>query len=255
MTLRETDQELVAHASRLRLTYIRNNIELLLETANATNMTPRETLKYFFEQEIKQRRANRFRQSIMSAHFPCMKELENFDCSFQPSIDPGIFRELKALEWADTGENVILVGPPGVGKTHIAIGLGVEAIRRGMTVRFYTAKELIDILRKANRDGSLDEKLRDICRVKVLIIDELGFSPLLPGEGHLLFQLVNRRYEKKSTIVTSNRLPGEWDLIFSDPAAATAVLDRLLHHSIPLHIQGESYRMHECKMRKTQVLK
>lgn len=250
MSKRAMDQELAASASRLKLTFIRDHMADLLENAVSAGMTPRETLKYFFDQEVKQRDANRFHLWLMAAHFPVVKELSTFDVSFQPCLDPGVFRELRGLDWINSGENVVLMGPPGVGKTHIAIGLGVEALRKGISVRFYTAAELVEILRKAEREGALEEKLKDISKPKLLIIDELGFSPLLPTEGHLLFQLVNRRYEKKSIIVTSNRPPREWDLIFGDSAAAQAVLDRLLHHSIPISIQGDSYRLHECQLRR-----
>ncbi len=142
------------------------------------------------------------------------------------------------------------MGPPGVGKTHIAIGLGEEAVRRGMSARFYKADELVESLARAEREGILDMKLKEVSKTMQIITNELDFSPLLPTEGHLLFQLVNKRPEKKSIIVTTNRPPREWELIFGDAAAAQPILDRLLHHSIPLTIQGDSYRLHQCQIRR-----
>ena len=186
------------------------------------------------------------------AHFPANppKELKDFDISFQPSIDPGTFRELQTLEWLKAGENVVLIGPPGVGKTHIAMGLGVEAVRHGYTVRFYLAADLLKILNDAVHDGIFEEKLREINKVKLLIIDELGYLLYSVKEAHLLFQLISKRYEKKSVIVTSNKTPSEWGLIFGDPTAASAILDRLLHHCTPMLIQGDSWRIHEQTVKK-----
>jgi DNA replication protein DnaC len=252
--MREIDSRLKELSSRLRLTYLRDHLDEMVSTATESKMTPRETLDFILTKEASQRDYNRSRLWLMGAHFPMSppKELKDFDLSFQPSIDPGAFRELEKLEWVESGENVVLIGPPGVGKTHIAVGLGVAAIRLGITTRFYTAAELIGILAKAKKDQCFEEKLKEINKVKLLIIDELGYLPYGPDEAHLLFQLVNRRYEKKSLVITSNRPPGEWGVIFGDPVAAQAILDRLLHHCIPLLIQGESWRLHEQAMRKAK---
>lgn len=250
--MRDVDLRLKDLSTRLRLTYLRDHLEEMVSKATESKMTPRETLEFVLTKEASQRDYNRSRLWMMSAHFPMTppKELKDFDLSFQPSIDPGAFRELEKLEWIESAENVVLIGPPGVGKTHIAVGLGVAAVSIGVTTRFYSAAELIGILVRADKDGTFEEKLKEINKVKLLIIDELGYLPYSPKEAHLLFQLINRRYEKKSTIVTSNRPPSEWSLIFGDAMAASAILDRLLHHCVPMLIQGESWRMHEQAIRK-----
>ncbi|MDL2060074.1 IS21-like element helper ATPase IstB [Mesosutterella sp. AGMB02718] len=253
--MRETDKELKACAARLKLTFIRDNLEDLLKTATENKMTVREALAFLFGEEIRRRNANRCSLWMSGAHFPVIKELRDFDLTFQPSIDPGLFREMCSLEWVGNGENVVLVGPPGVGKTHLAIGLGVSAVRAGMTVRFFSAKDLIEVLSKAYSEGVFENKLKEINKSRLLIIDELGYTPLSPVQTQLLYHLVALRYEKKSVIVTSNRPAGQWELFMGDKAASNAILDRLLHHCTAIAIKGESYRIHEGRMRKFKKTK
>lgn len=247
MTERKTDEAIRQKASRLRLTFVRDHVTEVLDIADKTKMTPREVIDYVFGKEIEQRDVNRYKQALMAAHFPAVKTLEDFDFSKQPSINPGVIRELKSLEWLEAGENVTLFGPPGVGKTHLALGLGRLAVEHGYTVRFYSAATLLGLLEKAVRDGTLEAKLKELSKPQLLIVDEIGYLPYTPEAARLFFLVVSRRYEKKSLITTSNRPPSEWRLIFADSTAATAILDRLLHHCTVLTIRGESYRLLEQK--------
>lgn len=247
MTERKTDEAIRQKASRLRLTFVRDHVAEVLDIADKTKMTPREVIDYVFGKEIEQRDVNRYKQALMAAHFPAVKTLEDFDFSKQPSINTGVIRELKSLEWLEVGENVTLFGPPGVGKTHLALGLGRLAVEHGYTVRFYSAATLLGLLEKAVRDGTLEAKLKELSKPQLLIVDEIGYLPYTPEAARLFFLVVSRRYEKKSLITTSNRPPSEWGLIFADSTAATAILDRLLHHCTVLTIRGESYRLLEQK--------
>lgn len=242
---RESDERLCSLADRLRLPYLRDHMTEVLENIAQAKMTPRQAIEYAFGKEVQQRECNRFKQLLQSAHLPTIKKLEDFDLTAQPSINPGTIRELASLEWIDAGENVAFFGVPGVGKTHLAIGLGYKAIESGRSVRFYTAANLLTTLEKASREDTLEAKLREINKPQVIIIDEIGYLPFSPSAAHLLFQLINRRYEKKSVVITSNRPPSEWRLIFADEAVAMTILDHLLHHSTALTITGSSYRLRE----------
>lgn len=244
---RQTDIELQQKAARLKLSFIRDHLPELLDAAEQTKMTPREQLDYLFTKEIEQRNANRYKQGLMAAHFPAVKTLESFDFSKQPGINPGVIRELKKLEWIGAGENVTLFGPPGVGKTHLAIAFGRLAVDHGYSVRFYSAANLLGQLEKAAREDTLEAKLKELAKPQLLIIDEIGYLPYTPEAARLFFLVVSKRYEKKSVLTTSNRPPSEWGLIFADSTTAGAILDRLLHHCTAMTILGESYRLLEQK--------
>ena len=191
------------------------------------------------------------------AHFPSVKTLDGFDWKSGVSVDQRQIEELSQCRWVADGASLFLLGSPGVGKTHLAIALGREAVKRGYTVLFTHAVSLLANLKKASQEGKLEERLTFYSKPKLLIVDELGYLPLERESGNLLFQLVSRRYERGGILLTSNRAVGEWGDIFGDNVLATAILDRLLHHSAVVTIRGESYRLMEKRrsglLRKEQV--
>lgn len=189
------------------------------------------------------------------AHFPYVRTLDGFDFTKQLSINPGVIRELEKLEWIGAGGNVALFGAPGVGKTHLAIDFGRLAVERGYSVRFYSAANLMAVLEKASREDSLEDKLKELAKPSLLIVDEIGYLPYTPDVARLFFLLVAKRYEKKSILITSNRPPSEWRLIFADATATTAVLARLMHHCTAMTIRGDSYRLLEQKRASLKLKK
>lgn len=182
---------------------------------------------------------------LRQARFPWLKTLEQFDFEFQPSLDRRQVRELAGMSFVERAHNVIVLGPPGVGKTHLAIALGIKAVEAGYSVLFLTLEELISRLVRAAKESRLDRSLQQLTYPKVLIIDEIGYLPLSSFEASLFFRLVVRRYERASMVITSNKSFLDWGEVFSDPVLATAILDRLLHYSTTLNIKGESYRLKE----------
>lgn len=191
----------------------------------------------------------RVRKTLMHfAKFPFAKTLESFDFKFQPSIDKKKIKELAGLRFLGSGENVIFLGPPGVGKTHLAVALGLLTAQARHRVYFTTAADLTARLVKAHADGRLEERIRVFLNCSLLIIDEMGYLPLDQHASSLFFQVICRRYEKGSIILTSNKSYGQWGEIFAgDSVIASAILDRLLHHSTTINIKGESYRLKEKK--------
>ena len=194
-------------------------------------------------EELMLRENRRIKTALVMARLSTIKTLSSFDFSFQPSLDKNRIMALAELEFINRKEVVHLLGPPGTGKSHLSLALGVQAVRAGRSVYFSPLSDLISALAKAEREGTLREKIRFFCRFALLIVDEIGYLPVIPGGGNLFFQLVNARYERGAMILTSNRGFAEWGEVFGDPVVATALLDRLLHHAVVIQIEGSSYRL------------
>ena len=201
-----------------------------------------EFLGALLESELTHRRRRKEAMLMKLANLPVVKTFEGFDFSFNPSVEKRIIDELKSTRFVEERQNLLLLGPPGVGKTHIAIALGVEVIKNGFTTYFTTVDEITRRLKSTKEEG-FTRRMKAYTRTSLLIIDEMGYLPLNRDEANLLFSVVNSRYERGSIIITSNKSVTKWGEYLSDHVLATAILDRLLHHSYVIVIKGKSYRL------------
>jgi DNA replication protein DnaC len=238
-----TYERLHNNLAHLKLDTIEAILDNYLELAARDDKTTMEVLDYLLEQERKHRDAAAIDRRMKSAVFPVKKTLEEFNFDFQPSIERSVIEDLATLRFIHNAENLVLLGPPGVRKSHIAVALGIEAVKAGFSAYFVNASNLIERLKKANREGVLEKKIKDFMRYNLLIIDEMGYLPFDEEGAHCFFQLISKRYEKSSI----NKSYGEWGEIFKDHVIAVALLDRILHHSTTINIKGESYRLKERK--------
>ena len=193
------------------------------------------------EIEYRDERASRIQVTVSA--FPYEKEIKDFDFDYQPSIDKSKIEDLNTLRFLEKHENILFVGSSGVGKTHLAISLGITAAKKRYSVYFISCHDLITQLNKAHFENKLDNRIKHFCRYELLIIDEIGYLPVDKQGANLLFQLIAKRYEKRSTIITTNMTFSKWGEVFSDNTLANAILDRLLHHSHVINITGNSYRI------------
>jgi DNA replication protein DnaC len=220
-------------------------LDVTLRGIERGEIGPVEAIDALLTEELTIRENRRVKMAVQMAKLSAIKTLTGFDFAFQPSLDKNRILALAGLQFIDRAEAVHLIGPPGTGKTHLSLALGVEAVKAGRSVYFSSLADIVASLAKAERDGALRDRIRYFCRFSLLIVDEIGYLPVIPGGGNLFFQLVNARYENGAMILTSNRGFAEWGEIFGDQVVATALLDRLLHHAVVIQIEGSSYRLRE----------
>ncbi len=241
-----------SYCKLLSLTSVAENYETAAIDAAKAKLSYQDYLYKLLQQQIIDRVDRSINARIKKAGFKYLATLEAFDFSFQPQIDERLIRELSTLSFLEGAKNILLVGAPGVGKTHISIALGLEATKQRRRVKFISAEDLTNELIAADRSHTITDYLETISRVELLIIDEIGYLDLSREAASLFFRLISKRYEKASTIITSNKEFQEWGQIFNDDVIATAILDRLLHHSYPFLINGPSYRMKDL-LSKTKI--
>ncbi|WP_221567164.1 IS21-like element helper ATPase IstB [Alkalihalobacillus sp. TS-13] len=238
---------LVERLKQLGWSYTADQPDGLLEDSSKNNVSYSEFLYTLLSKEIEYKEAIELEKRIKKSRLPYVKTIHDFDFSFQPSLDQKRINEALTGRYIHHGENIILLGPPGVGKTYLAISMAFEALTQGHTALFITANDFISECRKANKEGLIQRIIKRYCRPDILIMDEIGYFSFDELSAPTLFQIISKRYEQGAMILTSNKSYVEWGKIFGDDVLATAMLDRIVHHSTTFNIKGDSYRLREKK--------
>lgn len=236
-------EQLETGLKRLKLRHIRELLDEACEVADTEEPSYRDFVAYLVAQEVQGREVTQLEKRTKAAKFHSLARLQDFDFGFQTSVSRQTIMDLAGLGFVEAKENICLLGPSGVGKTHLAVALGYEAIQAGYRVRYYPFDELIADLYASLADGSTAQKMRSILRNDLIIIDELGYVSMDKTASDHMFQLVSSAYERRSLIVTTNLDFGEWGKLLGNPGTATAILDRFLHHAHVIVLKGDSYRM------------
>ena len=235
-------KKLIENLEKLDLIKIKSELPEYLDKHKKDSTSIIKCLKELTEKEIEDKNERISENLIRTAAFPYRKTLEDFDFNFNESIDKDYIMDLATMRFIEDNKNILFVGNPGVGKTHLAVALGIKATQSRYSVYFTTCHQLITKLNKAHKENRLDKQLQHFSQYKLLIIDEIGYLPIDQQGVNLFFQLISKRYENKSTIITTNMPFSSWGKIFNDNIIANAILDRLLHHAYVVKIVGESYR-------------
>lgn len=238
-----TINELMNNLETLKLTKVRENINQYLDMVSDGVKTPLDAINELIKIEITSREELAIISCVKVANFPFQREIKDFDFNYQPSLDRNKILDLATLRFIETNENIILCGTPGTGKTHLAVALGTAAARQRYSVYFITFHDLISQLRRAKYENRLEARIKWFCRYKVLCVDEVGYENMDSDTANLFFNLVAKRYEKSSTIITTNLTFSKWPDVFGDVVLTNALLDRLLHHCSVININGPSYRL------------
>lgn len=227
----------------LELYGIKNDLSIELDNITKNKISFLEGLNLLLKKEVTHREISRANNNIKVAHFPYIKTINEFDFDYQPSINKEQIKDLSTLRFIEENKNILFLGSPGVGKTHLAVALGIEAAKKRNSVYFISCHDLITKLSTAYKENRLESKIKFFASYKLLIIDEIGYLPINKNEANMFFQLIARRYEKKPTIITTNQPFSKWGEVFGDTTIASAIIDRLVHHSHIINIKGKSYRI------------
>lgn len=227
----------------LKLKQMQLHLDEVIDFVTSNNLSFTEGLVRLTTHEIDFKEATMIRSMVKVGAFPHQKGIEDFDFTFQPSINEQEIRDFETLRFLEGAENIVFLGSSGVGKTHLAVSIGIAAAKKRYSTYFIKCHDLIQQLKRAKLENRLEARLKHFCKYKLLIIDELGYLPIEKEDAKLFFQLIDLRYEKRSTILTTNINFNSWDEVFYDPVIANAILDRILHHAHVVNITGKSYRL------------